>query len=195
MSSFLNSLEDKLRAMEEEIQTLPGELDSAVARLDRGELTSLLSRLNEDYNELSDKQFATRRAVAALGLPLIMQVGYPYIREITNEDLVKWRAAWKSDVRVVLSKDGVTVIAVSELARQYKMTVPEIILAAQQQGYIMLGWDQYKKLLDEIGKLIAGDEELLPGAIVGILVTTTDSPQEVKILPKILPFNLRQKLL
>ena len=51
-----------------------------------------------------------------------------------------------------------------------------INLAAQQQGYIMLGWDQYQNLLDEIGSLIGGDEESHPGAIVGIPVTTTDSP-------------------
>jgi len=59
-----------------------------------------------------------------------------------------------------------------------------INLAAQQQGYIMLGWDQYQNLLDEIGSLIGEDKESLPEAIVGIPVTTTDSPQEVKVLHK-----------
>lgn len=29
----------------------------------------------------------------------------------------------------------------------------------QQQGYIILNWDQYQKLLDEIGKLISGNDE------------------------------------
>jgi len=47
-----------------------------------------------------------------------------------------------------------------------------------------LGWEQYLKLLDEIGKLIGGDEESLPGTIVGVPVITTDSTQGVKILPK-----------
>lgn len=48
-----------------------------------------------------------------------------------------------------------------------------------------MGWDQYQKLLDGIGSLIGEDEESLPEAIVmGIPVTTTDSPQEVKVLPK-----------
>ena len=182
MSSFLNNLKDKLRVMEEEIQTLPGELDSVVMRLDWEKLTSLLSRLNEDCNELFDKQFATQRAVAALELPLIMQSDYPYIRQITEEDLAKWRAAWKSDVRVVVGEEGVGVIATSELAREHQTTVPQVILAAQQQGYIMLSWDEYQNLLDEIGSLIGEDEE--SGAIVGIPVTTTDSPQEVKTLPK-----------
>ncbi len=51
----------------------------------------------------------------------------------------------------------------------------------------MLGWDQYQKVLDEIGKLIGGDEKPLPGAMVGIPVTTTDSTQEVKVLPKSSP--------
>ena len=55
---------------------------------------------------------------------------------------------------------------------------------------MVLGWDQYQKLLDEIGKLIGGDEEQgritgPPGhKVVGIVMTTTDSTQEVKILPK-----------
>jgi len=72
-------------------------------------------------------------------------------------------------------------IAVSELARKYQTTVTQVILAAQQQGYIVLGWDQYQKLLDEIGKLIGEDEE--SEAIVGIAVTTTEPPQEAKVLP------------
>jgi len=180
MSSFLNSLEHKLWIMGEEIQTLPGELDSALSRLDRGKLQNLLFRLDQDCNELYNKQFAAQR-VGALGLPFILQPGYPYIREITDEDLSRWRTAWKSDVRVVLGKEGVGVIAVSELARKYQTTVTQVSLAAQQQGYTVLGWDQYQKVLDEIGILIGRDEE--PPAI-GIPVPTTDSPKEVKILPK-----------
>ena len=85
---------------------------------------------------------------------------------------------------MVVGKESVRVIAVSELAREYKVAVPEIILAAQQQGYIVLGWDGYQNLLDEIGNLIGEDKESLPGAIVGIPVSTTDSTQEVKVLPK-----------
>ena len=88
------------------------------------------------------------------------------------------------------------VIAASELAREYKTTVSQIILAAQQQGYTVLSWDQYLKLLDEMGKLIGGDEQQdkaiePPGdtahMAIGIPVTTTDSTQEVKILPKSSP--------
>jgi len=86
---------------------------------------------------------------------------------------------------VVLGKEGVAVIAISELARKYQTTVPQVILAAQQQGYIVLGWDQYQNLLDEIGSLIGEDEE--SRTIVGIPVTTMDSPQEVKVLPKSSP--------
>jgi hypothetical protein len=111
----------------------------------------------------------------------------PLYRRITQEDFSRWRAAWKSDILVVLGKEGVEVIAVSELARKYKTTVPQVILAAQQQGYIVLGWDEYQNLLDEVGSLIGENKESLSGAIVGIPVTTTDSPQEVKILPKSSP--------
>jgi len=185
MSPFLNSLEDKLRVMEEEIQTLPGELDSIVARIDRGKLRGLSFQLEQGFNKLLDKLFAPQRS-QVLMFPFIFMpdgLGGPLYRRITEEDLMKWRAAWKSDIRVVLGKEGVGVVAISELARKYQTTVPQVILAAQQQGYIMLGWDEYQNLLDEIGKLIE-DEESLPGTIVGIPVTTTDSPQEVKVLPK-----------
>jgi len=50
-------------------------------------------------------------------------------------------------------------MAPSELVREYKTTISQIILVAQQQGYTVLGWDQYQKLLDEIANLIGGDEE------------------------------------
>jgi len=185
MSRFLNSLEDKLRVMEEEIQALPGELDSIVARLDRGKLRSLGFQLNQDFNKLLDRLFAPQRNQVLMFPFIFMPNGLsgPISRPITEEDLSRWRDAHKSDVRVVL-KEGVGVIAISELAREYKMTVPEIILAAQEQGYMVLGWDEYQNLLDEIGSLIGGNKKSLPGAIVGIPVTTTDSPQEVKTLPK-----------
>ena len=181
MSSFLNSLEDKLRVMEEEIQTLPGELDSAVARLNQDKLRSLFSRLDQGFNKLLDRLFAPQRINAQLN-HFIIQPDYPYIREITGEDLAKWRAAWKSDVRVVIGKEGVGIVAVSELAREHQTTAPQVIHAAQEQGYILLGWDDYKTLLDEVDSLIGEDEE--SGAIVGILVTATDSPREVKVLSK-----------
>jgi hypothetical protein len=57
----------------------------------------------------------------------------------------------------------------------------------------VLNWDQYQKLLDEIGNLIGGGEQQdkaiePPGdtahIAIGIPVTTTDSTQEVKVLPK-----------
>lgn len=183
MNTFLNSLENKLRVMEEEIQTLPGEFDSAVAHLNQGKLRSLFFRLDQGFNKLLDRLFAPQRINAQLN-HFIIQPDYPYIREITEEDLAKWRAAWKSDIRVVLSKEGVGVIVISELAKEYKTAVSQVIHAAQEQGYIVLGWDDYQTLLDEIDSLIGEDEESLPGTIVGIPVTTTDSPQEIKVLSK-----------
>jgi len=181
VSLFLKSIQDKLTAIEREAQSLPGDLDSAVTRLNQDKLRSLFSRLDQDFNKLLDRLFAPQRINAQLN-HFIIQPDYPYIREITGEDLAKWRAAWKSDVRVVIGKEGVGVIAISELAREYKMTVPEIILAVEQQGYILLCWDDYQTLLDEIDSLIGEDEE--SGTIVGIPVTTTDSPREVKVLSK-----------
>jgi len=174
MSSFLNSLKDRLTAMEKEMQTLPIELDAIVTRLDWSKLRSLFFRLNQDLNNL----FNARHNSGMLSLPLVVQPTYPYIREVTNEDLQRWREAYKSEVRVIAGKGRVAVIAPSELANKYKTTVSQIILSAQQQGYLALSWDQYQKLLDEIDKLIAGGEALgriteSDGTIVGIPLPTT----------------------
>jgi len=179
MSRFLNSLEDKLRVMEEEIKTLPGELDSIVARLDRGKLRRLSFSLDQDFNKLLDQLFAPQRFNVLLSPFILMPDGLngPLYRRITEEDLARWRDAHKSEIRVVVGKNGVGVIAVSDLAREYKVAVPEIILVAQQQGYLVLGWDQYQNLLNEISNLIGEDEESLPEGVVGIPVTTTDSPK------------------
>jgi len=156
MSSFLNSLKDRLTAMEQKIQTLPGELDSIVTGFDRGKLRRLLFRLNQDFNKLFDARYNR----GMLCLPLIIQPTYPYIREITSEDLQRWREAYKSEVLVIIGKGRLEVTAASEVADKWETTVSQITLVAQQQGYIVLSCDQYQKLLDEIGKLISEDEEL-----------------------------------
>ncbi len=81
-------------------------------------------------------------------------------------------------------QEGVGVIAVSELAKKYKTTVTQVIIAAQQQGYIMLCWDDYQNLLDEISNLIGGDEKPLPVVVTGISIMASGSPQEAKVLSK-----------
>jgi len=191
MSKFLNGLKDKLTAMEREIQALPGELDSAVACLDRGKLRRLSFSLDQDFNKLLDRLFEAQRINALLFPFILMPDGLngPLFRRITEEDLARWRDAHKSEIRVVLGKEGVGVIAISELARKYQTTVTQVILAAQQQGYVVLGWDEYQNLLNEIGSLIGEDGEqdnatLPETTVMGIPVSTTDSPQEVKALPK-----------
>ena len=189
MSSFLNSLKDKLAAMEQEMQTLLGEFDSIVARLDWGKLRSLAFRLNQDFNKLLDELFDPQK-IRVLASPFVFIPTSPYIRLVTGEDLSRWRAAYKSEVRVLIGKGRVEVMAPSELAKEYKTTVSQVIRVAQQQGYIVLGWGQYQKLLDGIGSLIGGHDEQGKSmeasghTVVGIPVSTTDSSQEIKMLPK-----------
>ena len=168
------------------MQALPGELDFIVARLDRGKLRNLSFSLDQDFNKLLDRLFDAQRINALLFSFIFMPNGLngPLSRRITQEDLTKWRAAWKSDIRVVLGKEGVAVIAASELARKYKTTVSQVILAAQQQGYTVLGWDEYQKLFDEIGSLIGEDKESLPVVVTGIPIMAPSFPQQVKVLPK-----------
>ncbi len=74
MSQFQSSFKDKLTTIEQEMRNLPGELDSIVTRLDRGRLTNLFLRLNQDFNKLFDRLFGTRRSEVAASEPSSGQV-------------------------------------------------------------------------------------------------------------------------
>jgi hypothetical protein len=183
MSTFLNSLRDKLTAMEQEMQTLPGELDAIVMRLDRSKLRDFSFRLNQVIDNLLDGRFNR----PTLGFPPIIQSTYPFIRGVTNEDLQRWREAYRLEVRVIIGRGRVALMVPSELASKYKTTASQIIFGAQQQGYIVLSRDQYQKLLDEIGKLIAGSEKTggitdPSGTIMGIPLPTTSPEKPTKLL-------------
>jgi len=165
---FLNSLNDRLTTMERDMQTLSGELDSIVRRLDRGKRGNLLVRVNDDFNKLLDKLSAPQSS-GVLALPLIVSLQPLSITPVTSKDRSMWRAAHKSDIRVVIGKGRVQVMASSEIKRE--TAVSQITPVARQQGYIVLNWDQYQKLLDEMGKLISDDEEW--GKVNGLPLPTT----------------------
>ena len=150
---FLNSLNDRLTTMEREVQALPGELNSIVRRLDWGKLQSVLLHLEQDCNQLYEKQSAAQSS-GIPKLPVIFSLETLSSTLITSEDISKWREAYKSKVRVLIGKGRVEVMAASEIAGKYETTVSQIATVAHQQGYIVLSWNQYIKLLDEIGKLI-----------------------------------------
>ena len=177
MSPFLNSLQEKLAAMEQELQALPGELDSILRRLDGRKLKNLLSQLNQNCDGLYDKQ-RTAQMSGLFSLPYTIQATPLCLRPITSEDLSRWREAYKSEVRVVIGKGRVGVITPSELASKYKTTVSKIFLTAQEQGYIVLSWEQYQKLFNEIGKLI-GEER---GRITGLPMSTQLQNKTTKLL-------------
>ena len=151
--SFLNSLNDRLTTMEREVQTLPGELDSIVRRLDWGKLQSVLIHLEQHCNRLYEKQSAAQSS-GGITLPRIFSLETLSSTPITSEDRARWRAAHKSEIRVAIGEGRVEVMATSEIAEKYKTTVSQIAPVARKQGYIVLSWDQYIKLLDEIGELI-----------------------------------------
>lgn len=153
MSTFLGSLSEKLEVVEQKIQALPEELYSIVTRIDQGKLQSALIRLEQDCDQLYEKQSATQRS-GVFALPLIFDLQTLSITPVTSEDRSRWREAYKSKVRVVIGEGKVEVMAASEIAEKCKTTVSQITIVAQQQGFIVLRWDQYIKLLDEIYKLI-----------------------------------------
>ena len=151
--SFLNSLSDQLTAMEREMQTVPEELDSIVRRLDCCKLQSVLIRLEQDCDQLYEKQSASQSS-GIPKLPVIFSLETLSSTPITSEDISRWREAYKSKVRVLMGKGKVEVVATSELAGNLETAVSRIATVAQQQGYIVLSWNQYIKLLNGIGKLI-----------------------------------------
>jgi hypothetical protein len=154
---FLDSLSDQLAARERRIHALPEELNSIMARLNRDKWENLLVHVNENSNRLLDRLSAPR-INGSLSLPLIFDLQALSFAPITSEDRARWRDAHKSDIRVVIGKGKVRVMAVSEVICKGKADVSQVIPLSQQQGYIILDWDQYQKLLDEIGKLISGND-------------------------------------
>ena len=155
---FLNSLNDWLTTMEQQMQALSEELDSMVRRLNWDKWEDLLLRVNEDFNKLLD-ELSIPRINGTFSLPLIFDLQSLSFSSITSEDRARWRAAHKTDIRVVIGKGEVQVMAASKVTGKEEAEVSQIIPLSQQQGYIILNWDQYQKLLDEIGKLVSGSDE------------------------------------
>jgi len=155
---FLNSLNDRLTTMERDMQSISEELDSMVRRLDQGKWENLFLRVNEDFNKLLD-ELSIPRISGLFSVPLIFDPQSLSFTPITSEDRARWRAAHKSDIRVVIGKGKVQVMAASEVTGEEETEVSQIIPFSQQQGYIILNWDQYQVLLDEIGKLRSGNDE------------------------------------
>jgi hypothetical protein len=157
MNTFLNSLFEKLTTMEEKMQSLLGELDSIVSRIHQDKWKSLLVHLDQDYNKLLDKLSKPQRT-GILTVPMVFSLQTLEIRPVTSEDSSRWRDAHKSDIRVVIGEGGVNVTTAAEVAIKYKTSVSQITPIAQQ-GCMVLNWEQYRKLLDEIGKLIHENRE------------------------------------
>jgi len=158
MNTFLNSLTDNLEAMAQEIQALPEELDSIVRRLELGKWEKLLLRVNDDFNKVLDKLSASKDS-GVWPHPMILSLQPLSITPETSEDRSRWRAAHKPEIRVVIGEGKVQVMADSEITGKGETAVSWVIPVGRQQGHIVLTWDQYQKLLAEIGKLINDDEK------------------------------------
>jgi len=156
--SFLTSLSDRLTTMEQEMQALPEQFDSIMRRLSRDKWEDRLLYVNESFNKLLDRLSAPQNC-GVFSLPLIFDPQSLSFIPITSQDRARWRAAHKSDIRVVIGKGKVRVMAASEVTGEGEAEVYQITPFPQHQGYIILNWDQYQILLDEIGKLISGNDE------------------------------------
>lgn len=158
MSEFINSLSHRLTALEQKVRAFPGKLDSIVARLDWGKWENLLVRVNNDFNRLLDRLSAPQN-IGIPALSLIFDLGSLSFTTITSEDKARWRAAHKSEIRVVIGGERVQVMAASEITDEGEFAVSHRKPIIQQQDYLILTWDQYQKLLCEIRKLISDGAE------------------------------------
>ena len=152
MSGFLDSLRDELETIEQRIEALPGDIDSVVSHLEWTKLRTFFLGLNQDYRKLLQDEQRLYQGVL-LGR-LLITTDRAMAEQMSN--LIK---TFIPDVRVVLGKGQVKAMAISNLARENKMTASDIILSLREEGYLVLGWDEYRKLLDEIGKLLAQPKE------------------------------------
>lgn len=149
----LNDIDDQFGAIERKVQTLPGELDSIVASLDHSKLQTIFTRLEKDCDRLYEKQCDSQNN-GIFRSDLIFETQPLSFRPITSEDRARWREAFKSRIAVEICKGKIEVIPVFEIIEKDKTTLSRIASMARQEGYLILGWPQYLKLLNEIGKLI-----------------------------------------
>ena len=184
MNGFIDSLNGHLDAMATEMGRLPDQLREAVENLDRHRLGHLFLTLEQEYDKLVVDEESARKAYSP-GKELALSLLDPAL----GKQMSKLKEP--SDVRIIIGKGEIKAVAISKLARQCRVTTLEVAGELRQQGYKVFGWNQYQKLLYEIGKLIGGDEEqgenTEPTSPIAIGVPVHPPPQGVKILPKSSP--------
>jgi hypothetical protein len=159
VSDFLDVLSERLTLMEQEVRALPEKLDSIVARIDRRKWDNLLVRINKDYNNLLDELIAPQ-SNGVLTLPVVFDMDTLSFTQVTGEDKARWRNTRKPEIRVVIGKGKVRVMTFSEIADEEETTASNKTPSLREQGFIILTWDRYQKLVYEIGKLIGGCKEI-----------------------------------
>jgi hypothetical protein len=170
-------------ALADRMASLPGELDDASERLVRGRLRRMFSNLECYYNIIAANEERIRESYS-----FEKELGYTLLDPRFGEQMSRLKEP--VDVRIVIGNRVVTALAISCLARESGMSTHGVVHKLRRQGYIVLGWDKYQKLLDEICKLIGEHEEegkityLTRPVAIGLPVSTTDSAKEQKALPK-----------
>jgi uncharacterized protein (UPF0216 family) len=120
---------------------------------------NLLVRVNKDNINLLDK-LITPQSNGTLMLPVVFNMESFSFAQVTGEDKTRWRNTRKPEIRVVIGKGKVRVMAVSEIAGEEETTASNKTPSLREQGFIILTWDQYQKLMTEIEKLIGSGKEI-----------------------------------
>lgn len=154
MSDFIGNITGRLAAMELQAQALPGHIGSILICLDRNRLRRLFLELSQEHRKLIEDE---ESVAAAFSLALALTA---FTRGALNEEEVSsLKGAYTPDIRIMVGNEKVKPIPLSKIARESNVTVSQIIRIVRQQGYMVLDWGQYQRLLDEISKLVRMRDE------------------------------------
>jgi hypothetical protein len=154
---------NQMDILAEKMSSLPEKLDRASGCLERGRLRNMLSNLEHCYNRVVDDEEEAREAYS-----FGRELGYTLLEPKLGERISRLKEP--IDVRVIIGKGTVTALALSQLARKSDTSTRVVVYNLRQQGFIVLTWEQYQKLFNEIVKLA-------PLYLVGIPVEDTDTSE------------------
>ncbi len=142
----LDNFANQMDALADRMASLPGELDDASGRLERGRLRRMFSNLECYYSIIAANEERARKSYS-----FATEVAYSLIDPKFGERMSRLKEP--VDVRIVMGDRVVTALAVSRLAREGGISTYGVMHNLRKQGYTVLTWNQYQKLFNEVAKM------------------------------------------
>jgi len=157
----LDNFDKQLDALAEKMASLPEQLNQASRYLERGRLRRIFSNLECWYKALVANEEEARKSYS-----FAKELGYTLLSPKAGERVSRLKEP--VDVRIVVGKGVVTALAISRLAREGRVTTHSVVHSLRQEGYTVLTWNQYRRLLSQI-------LDLAPPHLLGTPVAVTTS--------------------